>query len=244
MYKFALILLLTIPLFVRAQTVATGTVYDYSKKYLPIPGVVVRNLSTNSATITSNQGKFTIKANVGNLLEFSLLGYHTDTLYLANLLKKEIYLPVQSNSLSDINVTGARLNKTLSNLRDSTAEKPTLMGTGGNLQRKGMNDKVGGLSLNLGFGRYRRQQLTEQRIEKKERYLDQVTEYFNPRTISEYIKLTDKEMKDFMVLYRPTVERVMAEQPFNYTLYIARSIAAWKKLSPAERKLKDLPKIQ
>ena len=244
MYKLALLLLLVFPLVGKAQTVTTGTVYDYSKKYLALPGVVVRNLSGVGATITSDQGKFTIAAKVGDLLEFSLLGYHTDTLYLTNLLKKEIYLPVQSNSLNDVNIVSARLNGTLNNLRDSTAEKPSLMGTGGNLQRKGMNDKVGGLSLSLGYGKYRRQQLTEQRIAEKEKYLDQISENFNPKTISEYITLTKKEMDDFLILYRPSVEKVMADLPFNYTLYIARSIEAWKKLSLEQRTLKDLPKIK
>ncbi|MGY3053566.1 hypothetical protein ACVWYG_001766 [Pedobacter sp. UYEF25] len=243
MYKVALLLLLIIPAIVKAQTVTTGTVFDYSKKYLPLPGVIVRNLSGKEATITNSKGAFTISAKVGDLLEFSLLGYHIDTLYLTNLLKKEIYLPVQSNSLSDVNINSARINGSLNNLQDSTAEKPTLMSTGGNLQHKGMNDKVGGLSLSLGYGKYRRQQLTEQRIAEKEKYLDQITENFNAKTISEYITLTEKEMQDFMVLYRPSVERVMNDQPFNYTLYIARSISAWKKLPPAERILKDLPKI-
>ncbi|WP_354357482.1 hypothetical protein [Pedobacter sp. UYP30] len=244
MYKIALLFLLILPIAAKAQTVTTGTVYDYSKKYLPLPGVVVRNLSGKEVTITSSGGKFTIPAKIGDILEFSLIGYHTDTLYLTTLLTKEIYLPVQSHSLNDVNIVGAKVNGALNNLRDSIAEKPSLLGTGGNLNHKRMNDRVGGLSLSLGYGKYRRQQLAERRIEEKEKYLDQITENFSSKAISEFIKLSEKEMEDFMVLYRPSVEKVMNDQPFNYSLYIARSIGAWKKLSPAERTLKDLPKIQ
>lgn len=244
MYKFAIVFLITVPFYAKAQTVTTGTVYDYSKKYLPVPGVIVRNLNTRVATVTSSKGKFTLGAKVGEVLEFSLLGYHTDTLYLTNLLEKQIYLPEQSNALNDVDVRAVKINSAILNARDSTAEKPTLLSTGGNLQRKGMRDKVGGLTLNLGYGKYRRQQIAEQKIEEKERYLDQIDERFNPKSISEYIKLTAEEMKDFMVLYRPSVERVTAEQPFNYTLYIVRAIGAWKKLTPKQRKLQDLPKLK
>lgn len=244
MNKFIVALLLCLPFCVKAQTVITGTVYDYAKKYVVLPGVVVRNLNAKSATITNSKGKFTLGAKVGDILEFSMLGYHTDTLYLINLLDKTIYLPEQSNGLNDVNVNGIKINGSILNARDSTAEKPSLLSTGGNLQRKGMYDKVGGLSLNLGYGKYRRQQIAERKLEEREEYLTKIDESFNAKSISEYIKLTDEEMKDFIVLYRPSVERVKADQPFNYTLYTVRAIGAWKKLSPAERKLKDLPKLK
>ncbi len=244
MYKCIILFLLAFPFYLKAQTVTTGTVYDYSKKYLPLPGVIVRNLKTKTATVTTNTGKFTLGAKVGDTLEFSLLGYHTDTLYLTNLLQKQIYLPQYSNSLNDVNIQGVKINSSILNARDSMAENPTLLSTGGNLQRKGMHDRVGGLALNLGYGKNRRQQIAEQEIEEKEHYLNQIDEHFNPKSISEYIKFTDEEMKDFMVLYRPSVERVKTDQPFNYTLYIVRAISAWKKLPPEQRKLKDLPKLK
>lgn len=231
------------PLCVKAQTVTTGTVSDYSKKYLVLPGVIVRNLNQKTATVTTKDGKFTLGAKTGDVLEFSLLGYRPDTLFLTNLLKKQIYLAEQSNTLSDVNVTGVKVNSSILNVRDSTAEKPSLLGTGGNLQKKRMNDKVGGLSLNLGYGKYRREQIATQKLEQREHFLDEIDRAFNQKTISEYIKLTPEEMKAFIVIYRPSVERVKADQPFNYTLYIAKAISAWNKLTPKQKKLADLPKL-
>ena len=104
MYKLIILLLLALPIGVFAQTVTTGTVFDFSKKNLSLPGVSIRNLNSKKSTSTNKDGKYTINANIGDLLEFSAVGYHTDTLYLTNLLNRTIYLPVKTNSLKDVDI--------------------------------------------------------------------------------------------------------------------------------------------
>ncbi|MCX2493946.1 carboxypeptidase-like regulatory domain-containing protein [Pedobacter sp. PF22-3] len=244
MYKLIIFLLLASPIGVFAQTVTTGTVFDFSKKTLSLPGVSIRNLNSKKSTSTNKDGKYTISANVGDLLEFSAVGYHTDTLYLINLLNRTIYLPAKTNSLKDVDITAVRMNSQITDAKDPLAEKYTLLSTGGNLKRKRMTDKVGGLSLNLGYGKYKRQQRKEADLEEKEMYQDEIDENFTPKAITDLTKLEGDELKNFMIIYRPSIEAVKGERPFRYAFYISRAFAAWNKLTPQERKLQDLPKLK
>ncbi len=237
-------MLLAIPGGVFAQTVSTGAVFDESKKNLSIPGVIVRNLYSRKKTSTDQAGKFTIPAKVGDLIEFSLVGYHTDTLYLTNLLTRIVYLPVKVNSLGDVNIRGVKMNSEITNAKDPLAEKYTLLNTGGNLNRKRMTDKVGGLNLNLGYGKYKRQLRKEADIAEKDAYLEEIDENFNEKTVIEMTKLQDADLKHFLIIYRPSVTQVKAERPYRYQYYISRAFEAWKKLTPQERNLQDLPKLK
>lgn len=243
MYKLIIILLLALPFGALAQTVTTGAVYDFSKKSNSLPGVTVRNLNSKKITSTNAAGKFTITANNGDLLEFSLVGYRTDTLYLTNLLAKTIYMVDRVNALNDVDIKGVKMNKSITS-PDPMAEKYSLMGTGGNLERKKMTDKVGGLNLNLGYGKYRRQQRKEAELVERDKYLAEIDNNFNEKTINNLIKLDGEALKNFMIIYRPSVLKIQEERPFRYSFYIVQSYHAWLKLSPRERKLQDLPVLK
>lgn len=244
MYKLIIFILLALPVGVIAQTVTTGTVFDYSKKTISLPGVSVRNLNSKKTTSTNREGKYTIAATIGDLIEFSAVGYHTDTLYLTNLLNRTIYLPVKSNSLADVDVRGVRMNSQITDAKDPLAEKYTLLSTGGNLNRKRMTDKVGGLGLNLGYGKYKRQQRKEAELEDKDMYQEEIDMNFSEKAITDLTKLQGEELKSFMIIYRPSVEQVKAERPYKYSYYISRAFVAWQKLTPEQKKLQDLPKLK
>ena len=244
MYKLIVFILLALPFGAFAQTVTTGTVFDYSKKTLSLPGVTIRNLNSKKTSSTNKEGKYTIAANVGDLIEFSAVGYHTDTLYLTNLLNRTIYLPVKSTNLADVNVEAVRMNSQITDAKDPLAEKYTLLSTGGNLNRKRMTDKVGGLNLNLGYGKYKREQRKEADLQEKEMYQQEIDENFNEKAITDLTKLQGEELKNFMILYRPSVEAVKGERPYRYAFHISRAFVAWQKLTPEQRKLQDLQKLK
>ena len=245
MYKLLIILFLALPFSIYAQnSVATGGVYDFSKKTISLPGVTIRNLNTKKLSSTNNAGKYTIQASVGDLLEFSLVGYQTYTVYLTTLLSKAVYLSVKSNSLSDVDVNGVRINKQVSQAKDPLAENYNQFYTGGKLERKRMTDKVGGLTLNLGHGKYKKQQQKEAALEARDQYLSEIDQNFTEKAITDLTKLQGAELKNFMIIYRPTVEKVQSERPFRYTYYIGQSYQAWQKLSPQQKKLQDLPALK
>jgi len=243
MYKLIILFFLALPFAAISQTVTTGTIYDYSQKSSTIPGVTVRNLSTKKVVSANAAGKYTVAAKVGDLLEFSFVGYTTDTLYLTNLLPKTIYMVVRSNNLNDVNINGVKINKEVLS-KDPLAEKYTLMGTGGNLNRKKMTDKVGGLSLNLGHGKYKRQQRKEAELEQRDAYMAEIDQNFSEKNIKELTKLDGEDLKNFMIIYRPSVLKIQEERPFRYSYYIGQAYQAWLKLSPRERKLQDLPSLK
>ncbi|WP_316739718.1 hypothetical protein [Pedobacter aquatilis] len=243
MYKLIILLFLAIPFAAISQTVSTGTIYEYAKKSSTIPGVTIRNLNTKKVVSANASGKFTVPAKVGDLLEFSFVGYTTDTLYLTNLLPKTIYMVVRSNNLNDVDINGVRINKEVLS-KDPMAEKYTLMGTGGNLYRKKMTDKVGGLSLNLGHGKYRRQQQKVEELEQRDSYNAEIDRNFTEKNIKDLTKLDGEELKNFMIIYRPSVLKIQEERPFRYSFYIVQAYQAWLKLSPRERKLQDLPNLK
>ncbi|MET0571058.1 MAG: hypothetical protein ABWZ79_06505 [Pedobacter agri] len=244
MYKLIVFLLLALPFGTLAQTVTTGVVFDYNKKSVTLPGVSVRNLNSKKVTTTTSTGKYTIPASVGDLIEFSAVGYHTDTLYLTSLLNRSIYLPVKSTSLADVDVRAVRMNSQVTDAKDPLAEKYTLLNTGGNLGRKRMKDKVGGLNLNLGYGKYKRQQRKEADLEEKEMYQEEIDASFSEKAITDLTKLQGEELKNFMIIYRPSIEAVKSERPFRYNYHISQAYAAWQKLTPQQRKLQDLPKLK
>ena len=49
-------------------------------------------------------------------------------------------------------------------------------------------------------------------------------------------------IKDFIDMYRPTVEQVKAERPFKYDYYISNAYSTWLKLPEDQRKLPSLLK--
>ncbi|WP_439516498.1 hypothetical protein [Sediminibacterium sp.] len=73
----------------------------------PIVLASVRNISTNTTTMTGNDGKFSIQAAENHILSFAAVGYFFDTLQYANsYLLQDTLFPVLSPLVRDLgNVT-------------------------------------------------------------------------------------------------------------------------------------------
>ncbi len=239
---FLLILFIGLGNVVSAQTNLTGTVFDFQRKTMPLEKVTVRNLTNKETTSTSAQGTFSIVAKTGDLLEFSTVGYHTDTLFLIDLKPRVIYLPSRNVDIETVNIERVKLSPYLQ-LKDPSAQVYKRVMTDG-VRGKGNEDKAGGLILSLGYGKYRREQQRSRELEEKERYEAEITEKFTVEKIKSVLDLEDKEIKDFMDLYRPTVAEVKAQRPFNYETYIVQAYNKWLKTPVHLRKLPPLPKIE
>jgi len=224
-----------------AQETVSGHVYDFERKTSALEGVVVKNLTTGKALQTQSAGQFTIAAKKGELLEFSKTGYHTDTLFLTSLAAKRIFLPVLSNDLKEVNILGAKVNQAVF-YKDPQAKEMKLFETD-DLRGKKNNDRAGGLKLNLGFGKYRRDLNKRKQLEVREGYDDEINANFSERNITNLIKLQGADLKAFMYLYKPSVLLVSAESPFDYKAYIVKAYNTWLKLSPEERKIPAMPKL-
>lgn len=237
-----LLLILVLPVGLFAQTTLSGTVYDYENRDFPLQQVAVRNLSNNQVAVTKAAGQFTIPAKKGDLLTFTLVGYHVDTLYLVDLKPKTIYLPGNSRGLKEVEIVSTKISPYL-DLSNPNAEPSRRVSTDG-LEGKGNFDRAGGLKFALGYGKYRREQEKVQRLEARDVFETEINANFNAQTVHELIKLEGEELKEFMAIYRPTVAQVSSERPFNYSYYIAQAHQAWLKLTPDQRKLPPMQRLK
>jgi len=237
-----LFLLFAAPCTLLAQNSVSGTVYDFDNNTFPLQNVRVKNLSNNQLTLTKAAGQFTISARMGDLLEFSLMGYHTDTLYLINLLPKTIYLPGNSTALKEVEIVGAKINPSI--LSPDPQARPYKRFTPDGLQGKGNNDRAGGLLFNLGYGKYKRQQEKIRLLEERDRFQNEINTIFTEEYVSDLVKLKGQDLKDFMSLYRPPEELVKSERPFNYAMYTIKAYHTWLKLPPEQRKVSTMPVLK
>ncbi|PST84591.1 hypothetical protein C7T94_00170 [Pedobacter yulinensis] len=243
MRKLLITGILFLPLLAAAQTVVTGGVYDQQRRSIPLEGAIITNIKSQRTAQSDKSGRFTLQANTGDLLQIKLSGYRTDTVYLPNLLPKFIYLTEQATSLRDVEIKGARLAKGIGGT-DPEAEEFRRVGTGGNLNRKANDGKIGGLNLNLGYGKYRRAQKKEAELDRRSRLYDEINYSFNEQTVANVINtLKGQDLKDFIAYYKPRPEDVSGAQKFDYNAYIVDSYNEWVKLTPEQRKQRSLPKL-
>lgn len=104
---FAIIFLFSFSLL--AQTVIKGKVINTATK-VPVEGATILVKNTNTAALTNSAGEFYIKANTGEALIVSYVGY-ADTLVLANAGFINVSLTQSSRQLEEVVVTALGIKK-------------------------------------------------------------------------------------------------------------------------------------
>ncbi|WP_442590135.1 hypothetical protein ACSBL2_02640 [Pedobacter sp. AW31-3R] len=238
--RLLMALLFAMPVHIYAQTGVSGGVFDYENKNFPLQKVTVRNLNNKKIVLTGAAGQFTIQANKGDLLELSLPGYHTDTLYLTDLQSKTIYLPVSSTDLKEVKIRSAKLSRDL-NLKNPTNAQEFKRVSG--IRPTQNVGRAGGVGIAFGGGKAKREKAKEKALEVKDFYESEINKYFSEEHVNDLIKLEGQDLKDFINMYKPSVALVKGDELFNYDFYIAEAYQKWLKLSPAQRKGAPMPKL-
>lgn len=234
--RIILLLLIVAPFQLLAQNFLTGNIYDNENRATSIEGAAIKNLTTKAFTLSDKDGHFAITAKIGDLISFGIAGFQTDTVYLTNLFPKNVYLRIAVNDLKNVDINGVKVSPMLSGLGNPDNKPP--------VKQMDYSKERGGLRLNLGYGRWRKDQLKIQELEENDRIQQEITKNFNAETVKELLKFEGPDVKDFLSLYRPTVDQVKAEKPFNYSYYTATAYRAWLKLPADQRKLPPLPKLK
>jgi len=99
------IILLFLSSFVMAQTVVTGLVTDDASGE-SLPGVNVVNKGMHNGAVTDNNGKFSLKANKGDTLVFSFMGYHAKEVVVADQNTISVSLSQENKMLDEFVVVG------------------------------------------------------------------------------------------------------------------------------------------
>ena len=111
-------LLLSEPIQAQQQSV-TGMVTDGSEG---LPGVSVQIDGTSTGTITDLDGKYVIKANPGDILKFSYVGFKSQMITLGNQTVLDIILEINAEELEEVVVIGYGTEKK----SDATGSMETL----------------------------------------------------------------------------------------------------------------------
>lgn len=233
--KLILLLLLAVPFQLLAQNnMLTGNIFDNDNRTQAMENATIRNLNSKALTLADKDGHFAIAAKIGDLISFGMAGFETDTVYLTNLFPKNIYLRQQVNNLKPVDITTTKISPFL-DTKDPDA-KPA--------KQVEYNKERGGLRLSLGYGKMRRQQAKIAELEEKDRYNEEISKNFTAAYIKSVVKFegSDEDLRNFMDMYRPTVDQIKAERPFNYAYYTVRAYHTWSKLPPDQRKLPSLSK--
>lgn len=212
----------------------TGNVFDNDQRSLAIQGVAIKNLTSKAIVMSDKDGHYAIVAKKGDLLTYSLVGYQTDTVYLTNLFPKNTYLRVSVNNLEAVNITATKVSPYL-DFKDAEAVAT---------KHIDYNKNRGGLRLNLGYGKLKRQQAKAGELEEEYEYIEEINKNFNIDVVQKMVNYKEKDLVHYLDLYRPTVSQIKAERPFNYAYYIATSFSEWKKLPADAKRIQQLPKLK
>ena len=93
-----------------AQSEIKGTVYDTSKP-TPMTGATVVVQGKNVATITDLDGRFTLKANEGDVILVQFMGYHDGTITVGKSNVYEVTLKPDSEQLEEVIVTALGMKR-------------------------------------------------------------------------------------------------------------------------------------
>lgn len=87
----------------------SGTVKDTNGE--PLIGVSVLVKGTSSGTVTNFDGEFSLKASVGDVLEFSYIGYTTQSATISNTNALNIILSEDAEILDEVVVTALGIKR-------------------------------------------------------------------------------------------------------------------------------------
>jgi len=107
--KFTMILMLlalSVQMVFAQQKTVSGTVSD--ENGLPLPGATVVRAGTSSGTSTDFDGKYQLAANVGDVLNFSYVGYATQSVTVGASNTYDLSM-VLDNTLDEVIVTGVAI---------------------------------------------------------------------------------------------------------------------------------------
>lgn len=154
-YKILISLLLVIgtcmSTYAQEKTVS-GTVVSVESG--PLPGVNVVIKGTNSGALTDFDGKYTIKANIGDVLQFSYVGMKAVERVVGNANTIDVSLETDSNLLDEVVVTafGIKRNpKSLGYAVSNVASDELTENSEPDLVRS-LAGKVAGVNVNLSTG--------------------------------------------------------------------------------------------
>jgi|GEM_PF-1005874 len=224
--------LFLICLSVNAQSFFEGKVFELETS-IPLEKVKVDNINSGKSTFSDSAGRFKIEAKASDVIAFTLYSYLPDTAFLINLNFKEFYLQPKSHQLSEVAITGVKINA--GSMVDTEFHGQTVR-----YQYNEDGSRKGGLVFRLWYwNKDSKKERRSQRRLKDLEIMEEIDRIFNPLFIAEHTPLKGSELLDFRDLYRPPI-KLYKSAGFNIFLYLNDSYKEFKSLDPKKRKLPPL----
>lgn len=212
-----------------AQTQIKGQVLDQASRKA-LQKVDVINTSTQGITQTNAKGEFTIKAKLGNILVYRLVGYDADTVLLIDLKPIRRYLHTTTNMLNTVTIAGQTDNK-MQYADVYNKANPILLTPGRGLR----------FYPSSFFGKEGKNARRLKRLIKKDEVEKEIDRRFNPVTVANLLPLNQPELDAFLVLYRPDIKFAINADADDFKFYLLEAYERFKALSPDQ---KVLPKLK
>lgn len=214
----------------KAQATLQGVVYEY-KTHIHLQSVRVTNLNTKQFAITDTAGIFYIYAKPGDMLAFRSYAYQPDTVAIVNKNHLEIYLEPVGNTLNEVKVKDVQT-------KTGSLKDPTLTGAPVVYHRDVNGNLDGGIAIRFGYGKDKKA-LHSRQISDEEAADQEIDQAFNELTVSKTIPLQGQELKNFVIMYRPSRDAFKAKG-FNMPVYLNDSYKAYLALPVDKRKPEPL----
>ena len=225
-----------------AQTVFNGRVLE-NKTRVTLRGVIVENSNNKLKAITGEDGRFSIAAKTGDLLILRNFGYQTDTVLVADMHDREIFLEPRRNELNQVTITGSHID-TAQVAKNMKYYDPQFHGQTMVYHRNEKEEFDGGIILRMHYFKGDENKKKKAAEKEHQRILsEEISTIFTAANISYYLPLKGADLDNFLVLYTPEI-KVYNNAEFNLLAYLNKSYKTFLTLTPAQRKAGQIFKKQ
>lgn len=234
MIKWLTVIAILFTLPAAAQIRISGRVYDISK-YRPLEAVSVITTS-GFGTVSDSLGRFSIITNEKDSIWFSYLNKPTPKYpvgSIANPANFEISLHVNVTELSEVKVMPR-------NYRMDSIQNRQDYARAFNFQKPGIGTSLnmspgGGAGLDIDefirmfqFQRNKRMRSFQERLlqEEEDKYIDH---RFNRALVIKLTQLRGPKLDNFMKIYRPTLDFVVASTDYEFQDYIKKCFSHYQR---------------
>lgn len=196
--------------------------------------VMVINKQNKGVVFTDELGNFTIKATLGDTLEFSKGEFTTVQQRVAGPQDIVVFMQ-QVTHLAEVKVKGQTKQQEVNGVMDDYRKKGVYYG-GKPPVLSAINSPLN--ALYSAFGKDSKDARHFAEISKKDLEAAQDNRKYNKELIKKVTALPDEEADKFMYTYKPLHEDLMKWSQYDVIAYIKRSFESYKKYG-----VKDLPKL-
>ena len=212
-----------------AQNTQSGIVFE-NKTRVVLQSIIIENPNNGKHALTDKAGKFIIEAKAGDKLLFTGSFYRPDTLFLADLRLKEVFLTPKQTMLNEVQVSNTELKTRKGEYMDPAFHGQTVV-----YHRDKNGNYDGGITVRLHWwDKDDKKRKKHEEFVKNEEIQDEIADVFSADNIARYVPLKEPDLDNFILLYIPSV-KTYTSKDFNLANYLNISYKKYQELPLDQR---------